>query len=94
MYDGCPPLLRPAPIAIDDDDDDEEEEEEEDMYDSDGYDHFGRDRYGNDRYENERYRRRYYDSDESVSGDPDAEYGGGTCHNCGRRGHWYRGCPY
>ncbi|XP_033633523.1 E3 ubiquitin-protein ligase RNF8-like [Asterias rubens] len=39
------------------------------------------------------------DEDDSINTDYDPGidgeyYGGGTCHICGRRGHWARGCPY
>merc|ERR1719204_889874 len=81
------------PVVISDDEDEEEEEEDEEE---------------EPRYipRNRDYRRRWYhredrlghyynsETDGTLSGDPDAEYGGyGPCHNCGRNGHWWRGCP-
>ena len=80
--------IRATPIVVPDDDDDDDDEDNEENDEDDDSDRFDR-MYGRRRHS------RYSDSDGSVSGDPDAYYGGyGECHNCGRRGHWYAGCPY
>jgi len=94
LFSTCKLPTRANPVVISEDED-EEEEDEPNSDDSD--ERFNRYGYARDWYaRRDMYGHIYHsDTDGSLSGDPDAEYGGyGECYNCGRNGHWHAGCPF